>query len=180
MTTDLALLIIDVQHALARGAYACHDADAVITRINDVSARVRERGGLVVVIQHESPDGPFAHGSPRWQLAPGLITAPTDVFMAKRATDSFHATPLDSLLRDRGIHRLIICGMQTDFCVDTTTRRAMALGYPVTLVADGHTTMANQTLTAPQIIAHHNETLSNIASFGPRTVAVPAAEVDCG
>jgi hypothetical protein len=61
--------------------------------------------------------------------------------------------------------------------VDTTTRRALALGYPVTLVSDAHTTLDNGTLTAAQISAHHNETLANIASFGPRAVAVPAAEV---
>jgi nicotinamidase-related amidase len=61
--------------------------------------------------------------------------------------------------------------------VDTTTRRALALGYPVQLVSDGHTTMDSAVLSAAQIIAHHNETLANITSFGPRAVAVPAAEV---
>ncbi|HSN67823.1 MAG TPA: cysteine hydrolase, partial [Thermoanaerobaculia bacterium] len=59
----------------------------------------------------------------------------------------------------------------------TTTRRALALGYPVTLVADGHTTIDNGVLKAAQITAHHNETLSNITSFGPRATAVPASEV---
>ena len=58
-----------------------------------------------------------------------------------------------------------------------TDRRALALGYPVTLVADGHSTVDNRVLTASQITAHHNETLSNISSFGPRAVAVPAASL---
>jgi nicotinamidase-related amidase len=129
------------------------------------------------VIQHESAEGPLIHGSPGWQLAQGLVTASEDVLLRKRATDSFHHTQLHALLQERGITHLIICGLQSEFCVDTTTRRALALGYPVTLVADGHTTIANGVLTAAQISAHHNETLANITSFGPRATALPASEV---
>lgn len=99
------------------------------------------------------------------------------MFVRKTAPDSFHNTQLHTLLHEHGISHLIICGMQSEFCVDTTTRRALALGYPVTLVADGHTTSDNRTLKAAQISAHHNETLSNIMSFGPRATAVPAAGV---
>jgi nicotinamidase-related amidase len=174
-----ALLIIDVQHALCHGEYAGFEADRVISRINEVSGRVRRAGGTVVVIQHESLEGPLVHESPGWQLADGLVTASDDVSMRKSATDSFYNTRLHALLQERGITHLIICGLQSEFCVDTTTRRALALGYPVTLVADGHTTIDNGVLTAAQISAHHNETLANITSFGPRATAVPAASVRC-
>jgi nicotinamidase-related amidase len=175
-----ALLIIDVQHALCHGEYAGFEADRVISRINLVSQRVRQSAGLVVIIQHESPSPPLAHGSEGWRLAASLVTTASDAFVRKTATDSFHNTQLHALLQERGITHLIICGLQSEFCVDTTTRRALALGYPVTLVADGHTTLDNRTLNAAQISAHHNETLSNITSFGPRVTAVPASEVLCG
>jgi nicotinamidase-related amidase len=175
-----ALLIIDVQHALCHGEYAGFEAERVISRINSVSERVRQAGAPVVVVQHESNGGPLAYGSEGWQLATRLITAAGDVFLRKTATDSFHKTSLHATLQQRGVTDLIICGLQSEFCVDTTTRRALALGYPVTLVADGHTTLDNGTLKAAQISAHHNETLANITSFGPRAVAVPASEVRCG
>jgi nicotinamidase-related amidase len=174
-----ALLIIDVQHALCHGEYAAFEADRVISNINSVSQRVRESGGLVVVIQHESPDEPLVHGSDGWKLAAGLVTAPSDVFIRKAATDSFHDTPLLATLQRHGTTKLIICGLQSEFCVDTTTRSALALGFPVTLVSDGHSTLDNSILTAAQISAHHNETLTNITSYGPRVVAVPASEVRC-
>lgn len=177
MAARVALLVIDVQQALSRGEYACFDVDRVIETINSVSRRVRESGGLVVLIQHEAAIGPFAHGSEGWQLARGLVTAGSDIRMRKTATDSFHGTTLHATLQERGVDRLIVCGLQSDFCVDTTTRRALALGYPVTLVADGHSTMDNSTLRAAQITAHHNETLSNITSFGPRVAAIPASEI---
>jgi nicotinamidase-related amidase len=170
-----AMLIIDVQHALAHGVEACFEADRVIANINLVSARVRTAGAPVVVIQHEEPGSPFEFGSEGWALARGLDITPADLFIRKTATDSFHKTSLHDELQQRGITNLIVCGMQSDFCVDTTTRRALALGYPLTLIADGHTTVDNPVLSAAQISAHHNHTLSNITSFGPRATAVPAA-----
>jgi len=172
-----ALLIIDVQQALCAGAYAAFEAERVIDRINQVSRLARGAGAPVVIIQHEEDAGPMAHGTEGWKLAPALEALPADLYLRKTATDSFHRTTLQSMLQERGIAHLVICGFQSEFCVDTTTRRALALGYPVTLVADGHSTLDNGVLTAAQIAAHHNATLSNIESFGPRARAVPAADV---
>jgi nicotinamidase-related amidase len=175
MTT--ALLIIDVQHGLCSGEYEAFEAARVIERINLVSRKMRAAGALVVVIQHEAPAGPLVYGSDGWQLAAGLDVQASDSYVRKKATDSFHNTDLQSILQAHGVKKLVICGLQSEFCVDTTTRRALALGYSVTLVADAHSTMDNSVLSAAQITAHHNETLANITSFGPRVVAVPASAV---
>jgi len=59
-------------------------------------------------------------------------------------------------------------------------RRALALGYHVTLAADAHTTLDNGVLTAAQIAAHHNATLAQMTGFGPRMTVVRAAEVALG
>ena len=113
-----------------------------------------------------------------WQPAQGLEALPTDLRVRKTAADSFHRTTLQELLQQHGITELVICGMHSEFCVDTTTRRALALGYPVTLVADAHSTIDNGVLTAAQISAHHNATLANIRSFGPRATTVLAADLE--
>jgi nicotinamidase-related amidase len=173
-----ALLIIDVQQALCHGEYAAWDIGRILGNINAVSTKARAAGAPVFLIQHDEPGGPLAADSEGWQLAQGLATAPGDIRMRKQASDSFHNTDLQAQLQRRGITQLVICGLQSDFCVDTTTRRAMALGYPVQLVADGHSTLDNGVLTAQQIAAHHNATLSNLSSFGPRTKAIPAAQVE--
>src|SRR5512140_3106652 len=153
-----ALLIIDVQHALCSGEYEAFEAARVIDRINIVSRKARAAGAPVVVIQHEERGGPLEYATAGWRLAQGLEVLPADIYLRKRATDSFHNTELQAMLQARGITHLIICGLQSEFCVDTTTRRALALGYPVTLVSDGHSTMDNGVLTAAQISAHHNAT----------------------
>ncbi len=173
-----ALLIIDVQQCLSSGPWAVFEADRVIDRINLVSEKARAAGALVVVIQHESQGtGEMDYGTDAWKLAPNLKTAESDVFLRKTATDSFHKTELQDVLQSRGIDRLILCGFQSDFCVDTTARRALGLGYPIVLVSDGHSTMDNKVLTAAQISAHHTETLANIESFGPRVTPVAAGDV---
>lgn len=172
-----ALLIIDVQRVLCEGRWACHDAAGVIERINAVARKARAAGMPVMVIQHETRGGDMDRGSEAWQLSPSLEVAPTDVLVAKTATDSFHRTELQAILDARGVKDLVLCGMQSDFCVDTTARRALGLGYPIVLVADGHTTVDNGVLKASQIIAHHTHTLANIESFGPRVRPLPASEI---
>lgn len=178
MTT--ALLIIDVQQALCSGEHKVYDAQRVIERINLVARRFRAAGAPVFVIQHEAADSPFAHASAGWQLASGLELAADDVRVRKTTPDSYHRTELHAALQERGVTDLVICGMQSEFCVDTTTRRALALGYPVQLVADGHSTSDNAILSAAQISAHHNQTLASMSSFGARAVPVAANAVQIG
>lgn len=172
-----ALLIIDVQQGLCEGEGQAFESRPLIARINSVSQKMRQAGLPVIFIQHESGPGYLEHGTPAWQLASGLHTQPGDMFVRKTTPDSFLRTDLQELLQAQGVSNLIVCGMHTEFCVDTTTRRALALGYPVVLVADGHTSAGNAVLTAPQVIAHHNATLTNISSFGPRVRAVASAAI---
>jgi nicotinamidase-related amidase len=175
MTT--ALLIIDVQRGLCSGDYEVSESRRVINRINQVAGLARQAKLPVVVIQHEEPGSPMAHGAEGWKLDPELQVQPSDVYIRKTTPDSFHNTDLLAVLQTRGIKQLVVCGLQSEFCVDSTMRRALALGFPVTLVADGHSTMDNSVLTAAQIVAHQNDTLSKMDSFGPPVRVVPAFDV---
>ncbi|QTD45431.1 cysteine hydrolase family protein [Ottowia testudinis] len=174
--TQPALLIIDVQQGLCEGEGAAFDCAGTIDRINQLAAAARAAGVPVIWIQHEARNE-LRHGTREWQLAGGLDVQPGDERLRKTTPDSFNKTDLEARLRAGGIDTLIVCGMHTEFCVDTTARRALALGWPVWLAADAHTSAGNAAIAPPQVIAHHNATLSNISSFGPRVQALPAAEV---
>ncbi|VTU45474.1 cysteine hydrolase family protein [Variovorax sp. PBL-E5] len=171
MTT--ALLVIDVQQGLCEGEHEAFESQAVIGRINQVAAKARAAGAPVVFIQHES-SFELQHGTPAWQLATGLDVQASDLRIRKTTPDAFHRTELEATLKAHGVTELVVCGMHTEFCVDTTVRRALALGFPVVLVEDAHTSEGNAHLSAPQVIRHHNLTLSNIRTFGPRVRVVPA------
>jgi nicotinamidase-related amidase len=174
------LLVIDVQQALCTGAYAAFKVDQVIERINFLARKTRSAKVPVIFIQHESSDALLKYGTEGWRLAAGLEALPNDLYVRKPASDAFHQTELHALLQTLGATDLTICGLQSDFCVDSTTRRALALGFPVVLVADGHSTMDNEVLSAEQISKHHTSTLVNLTSFGPRVTALVASEIEFG
>lgn len=172
-----ALIVIDVQCALFDPAPRPFEADAVIRRINRLSAAARAAGVPVVWVQHETADTPLLADRPGWALPAALQTAPADHRVRKTTPDSFLRTGLADWLAARDIGHLVICGYATEYCVDTTTRRAAALGHSVTLVADGHTSHDKPHASAAQIRAHHNATLQAINSFGPVIRALAAADI---
>ncbi|WP_089959782.1 cysteine hydrolase family protein [Limnohabitans sp. 2KL-3] len=171
-TTHTAILVIDVQQGLCEGPDAAHDCPATIARINAVTHRARVAGVPVFFIQHESSAGDLEHGSREWQLATGLQVLAGDRRIRKTTPDAFLRTELHEALQALGVQDLVVCGMHTEFCVDTTTRKALALGYPVVLVSDAHTSAGNASISPQQVIAHHNATLTHISSFGPRVTAM--------
>jgi nicotinamidase-related amidase len=175
-----ALLIIDVQQGLCEGDHAAFESSRIIDRINQVSAKARAAGAPVIFVQHESGPGYLEHGTAAWQLANGLNAEPADLRVRKTTPDSFHKTDLQAVLEAHAIKDLVVCGMHTEFCVDTTIRRALALGYPVVLVSDAHTTEGNAGLSPQQVIRHHNDTLTNISSFGPLVTAVSTDDLRIG
>ncbi|MDY0871396.1 cysteine hydrolase family protein [Dongia rigui] len=183
MTT--ALLIIDVQKAILAGAGAPdrqpvldRALDVVVGRLHDLQEKARKAGVPVVVVQHnDQGDHRLAKGLPGWELRPEIAPLPGEALVHKTACDSFYETSLQDELQKRGITHLVVGGCMTQYCVDTTTRRAVTMGYDVTLISDGHMTGDRGALTYDQIIAHHNMLLDGFDA-GPKAVSVKkAAEI---
>ena len=154
MNENTALVIIDVQTGLFdAGVYRAAD---LVANLNSLTARAREAYVPVIYVQQNADDPADAlyPGNSGYPIAPAVAPRPGDLVVQKTTTDSFHDTTLRHELEVRGIHRLIITGMATDYCVNATSRRAVQLGYDVTLVSDAHST--GDRPTAQQIIDDHN------------------------
>jgi PPOX class probable FMN-dependent enzyme len=175
-----ALVIIDVQRAWFEPEPRPHEAAAVLARIRTLAVRARAAGVPVVWLQHERAEHALAHGSEGWALPAVVQAEPGDHFVRKTTPDAFLRTGLADWLAARDIRQLVVCGYATEFCIDTSTRRAAGLGLAVTLVADGHTTHDKPHASGAMIRAHHNATLPGLSSFGPLISAVAAADVDFG
>ncbi len=172
-----ALLVIDVQKGLFDQDPRPHEADAIIQRINALGAAARAAGCPVVFIQHERPSSALAYQAEGWRLVIALDAQSGDAFIRKTTPDSFLRTPLQETLESDDVRRVVVAGYASEFCVDTTVRRAAALGFEVVLASDAHTTHDKQHASALAIRSHENETLPGITSFGPRIQAIPSALV---
>lgn len=175
-TMPTALLVIDMQQALCSGDEAAFGIDRVIANVNLLMQRARSAGVPVVLVQHEEDEGLLVRDTRGWELADGLAASAADLRVGKRTPNAFHGTCLHGLLQERNIDRLVVCGLQTDFCVDTTVRQALPLGYAVALASDAHST-TDGVIPAEQVIAHHNRTLRYMTHFGPRIEVRPAVEI---
>jgi len=178
MSNHTALLVVDVQVGLVeKPVYA---AEAVLERIAGLIDRARAAGAPVVYVQDKDVGG---IGTREWQIHPAVAPRPGDIVLRKAWSDSFYETGLRAELEARGVGNLVIVGMQTEACVDMTCRRAIALGYCVTLAADAHTTTDHEILPAQKSIEYHNAHLEGFGAEdgfgeGKRWIEVrPSAEI---
>ncbi len=165
MTTS-ALIVVDAQVNMFE-PQPVFRAPEVLERLKQLVARARAAGAPVVFVRNNGgPDDPDRPHSPGWAIHPALAPAEGESIVDKFTPDAFHQTSLGGILAARGVGRVVLAGMQTEYCIDTTTRRAFSLGYRVTLAADAHSTYRGH-LPAEEIIAHHNGILGAFAQVCP-------------
>jgi nicotinamidase-related amidase len=178
MNVNTALLVIDVQVGLVEGPEPAYRGEALLANVNDLLSKARSAGALVVYVQHDGDaGGRLEVGTAGWAIHPSIAPAEGELVIRKRASDSFYQTPLQQELAARAIRHLVVSGMRTEMCVDTTSRRAISLGYDVTLAADAHATVDSEVLPAAQIIAHHNDTLDGFGTDEHEIAVKDSAEI---
>jgi nicotinamidase-related amidase len=168
------LLVIDMQRAWLGETSPRFDKDAVIERINLAAQHMRQRAGKVVFVRHSNAEASV--GSAAWQVDPRLAVTAADHFIDKTACDAFLHTSLQADLAAWQSDRLYICGLATEFCVDTTIRAAISKGFDVVALSDAHTTGDRPHLGAGQIVAHHNWIWSHLALPVARSLQVLTVE----
>jgi nicotinamidase-related amidase len=179
-----ALLVIDVQRGilaipnLVRKKEIDQALDQTVARIAGLIDRARTTSVPVIYIQHDgSPGHRLEPGTSGWPLRPEIAPQAGDPVIHKRASDAFFETTLAAQLTAAAIQQLVICGCMTQYCVDTTARRAVSLGYDVVLAADGHMTADTDTLRFEQVIAHHNALLDGFDAGEHEVSLCPSAEI---
>ena len=171
-----ALVIIDIQVGMIQSERANHTV--ALAHMCTLLERARESALPIIYIQHDGPEGHgLARGSENWQIHPAIAPHAGEVIVHKTASDGFHKTSLHTELQRLHIQHLIVAGGQTDYCVDTTVRRATTFGYDVTLVSDAHLTYDGDTLSETQIVAFYNETLAGFQTDEAVIRVVPTEDL---
>lgn len=152
-----ALLVIDMQHFFAEMT------TTALPNILKLASHFRSQKLPIILTQHGhskeelkgppfknqlvakwGPSGSIATGSEDWKLMPDIASiaestseAGTDTqVVAKNTYDAFINTDMESILRGKGVSRVVVCGVMTDCCCDTTARSAFNRGFETWLVRD--------------------------------------------
>ncbi len=163
MGNDTALLIIDMQAGFFQASEPVYNGPEVLAVVKGLIAQARASGVPVVYVQHNT--GGELDGTSAGEIYAEIAPTADDVVVQKHTPDAFQATSLEQELQARGMQHLVVVGFATEYCIDTTCRRAASLGYQVTLVRDGHSTLpTSPVLTPEQIVAHHTHVLQQFAT----------------
>lgn len=139
-----ALLVIDMQE------FFSDIARPIVANVGELVAAARLADAPVVFTRHGHHDlavdgGVLADwwdhdlamvGTPEWQVLTELAPGDDDVIIDKQRYSAFFGTNLDNILRDAGVTDLVICGVMTNCCCETTARDAFMRDYRVWVVAD--------------------------------------------
>jgi nicotinamidase-related amidase len=158
----VALLVIDMQIGNFEGENPIYNGQILLENIKLLILKARNAKTPIIYVQNDGGKGdPDEKGTRGWQIHPLIKPNKRDIIIEKNTPDSFYNTNLQEVLNVRNITKLVIGGLQTEFCVDTTCRRAYSLGYRIILVQDGHSTWNSAILSAQEIISHHNDILGS-------------------
>ena len=161
-----ALIVADVQNDFAdpAGSLAVRDGDRIVPRVNEEIRNATDGGAAVIFTQDWHPESTphFAKDGGIWPVHCVAGTWGADLYPALEAAadaprvrkgsngeDGYSGftmrdpvsgqempTELDALLRARGVERVLICGLATDYCVRATALDALRLGYATTVLGD--------------------------------------------
>jgi isochorismate hydrolase len=155
-----ALLVIDMQN------YFHRIIQPVLNNLSRVVQSCRQKELPIFFTQHGHTDPPsdggilgqwwgeiILHGTTDWEFISEMKIESKDIILPKKRYSAFFETELDSILRSKGIRDLIISGVMTNLCCETTARDAFMRDYRVFFLIDGTATGKEE---------HHLATLKNL------------------
>lgn len=164
-----ALINVDMQVAFVEGTpLSAPDGLKLVPVVNKLVAACREAGVMVIHTRHVTRsdgsnlgtmgemiepvrDGYIMEGKQTSELHPALDVGPSDIILEKPRYGSFTGTDLDLVLRSNGIDTVIICGICTNICCETTAREAGMRDYHVFFMEDGTETFPIGNLSVEEI-----------------------------
>jgi nicotinamidase-related amidase len=149
-----ALIVVDVQQGFDDPVWGQRNNPDCEENIAALIEAWRAHGEPIVYVRHDSAESgsPFTPGQ-RGNEFQEIVTGEPDLLVTKSVNSSFHGEPdLAAWLRGEGIERIVVCGIQTNMCCETTARVGANMDFEMTFVLD-----ATHTFDLP---AHGGGTIS--------------------
>ena len=148
-----AFIIIDVQNILVETGF---ETEKLLEKITYLQDQARSKNIEIIYVQHiETPE---AQTSEDWQLSALLNRKLDEKVFQKRYNSMFKETGLKEYLDQQGIEQLVLCGMQTEYCVDTSVKVGFEYGYKLVIPEGAVTTFDGDDIPAETL----NEFYENI------------------
>ena len=138
MSDRAALVVVDVQQGFGDPVWGPRNNPGSEENIATLIGAWRAKEQPVVYVRHDSPEAgsPFTPGQPGNDFQEILDGEP-DLLVVKSVNSAFHGEPdLATWLRAEGIERVVVCGIQTNMCCETTARVSANLDFDMTFVLD--------------------------------------------
>ena len=148
-----AFIIIDVQNILVETGF---ETKKLLEKITYLQDQARSKNIEIIYVQHI--ENPEAQTSEDWQLSALLNRKPDEKVFQKRYNSMFKETGLKEYLDQQGIEQLVLCGMQTEYCVDTSVKVGFEYGYKLVIPEGAVTTFDGEDIPAETL----NEFYENI------------------
>lgn len=127
----------------------------MISNVNELIEVFREHELPIIFVRHNDED--LVRDTKPWEVLSGVDSRKDDIYVDKTTPDSFYKTNLLNVLKKKNIDSIIIVGLQTDLCIDSTCKSAFGKEISTILVSDGHSTYDNSFMKAEKIIEYHNK-----------------------
>lgn len=148
------LVVVDVQQGFRDIDFWGEASNPkALDNIESLVSYFSSRSFPIVVVRHDSrnPNSPLSPLSAGNRLEP-FLEGVGDLVITKSVNSAFYGQPdLHEWLQKEGITRLVICGITTNFCCETTARMASNLGYEVHFILDATSTFDLEDLTGERI-----------------------------
>ena len=148
-----AFVIIDVQNILVETGF---ETEKLLEKIAYLQDQARSKNIEIIYVQHI--ENPEAQTLEDWQLSALLNRKPDEKVFQKRYNSIFKETGLKEYLDQQGIEQLVLCGMQTEYCVDTSVKVGFEYGYKLVIPEGAVTTFDGEDIPAETL----NEFYKNI------------------
>ena len=120
------------------GMLVIHTREGHLPDLSDAPPAKVERGAPSLRIGDPGPMGRILiRGEPGHDIIPALYPLDSEVVIDKPGKGAFYATELGDVLQKYGIENLLVCGVTTEVCVNTTVREANDRGYRCVVISDG-------------------------------------------
>ena len=151
---DTALLVIDIQDSFKYSAerWASRNNPTFEENVTELIAAFREASLPIIFFLHTDPDPGFATTDPLFRLMDFVDYRQGEPLLVKNTRNAFTSTDLQQRLEALGVRKVVISGISTEQCCETTTRVAADLGYDVDFVTEATATFPIGTLTTDAIV----------------------------